>query len=71
MIRSSYPFFNKRYAYDNNTNLLHDLKNETIQCKIDEIDEELIEVYSSLQEACLIVDHPVYKCCPHCMNKDL
>ena len=69
MIRSTYPFFNKRYVYDNDTNLLHDLKNEKPLCNIDSIEEELIEVYSSLNEGCLILDHPVYKLCPHCMGE--
>jgi hypothetical protein len=67
MIRSHYPFFNKRYVYDANTNLLHDQKHETAECGIDNMDEELIEAYSSLNEACLIVDHPVYEKCPLCM----
>lgn len=70
MIRSTYPFFYKRYAYDNSTNLLHDLKKETSSCNIDNIDVELIEAYSSLNEGSLILDHPVYKKCPHCMTEE-
>lgn len=69
MIRSYYPFFYKKYAYDLSTNLLHDLKNEKPECSIDSIDEENIDAYSSLDEACLILDHPTYKNCPHCMDK--
>jgi hypothetical protein len=68
MIRSYYPFFNKRYVYDANTNLLHDMKNEKPECLIDSLDEEAIESYSSLNEGCLFLDHPVYKTCPHCMG---
>ncbi len=69
MIRNDYPFFYKRYAYDLSTNVLHDLKNETEACAIDKIDEEDIEMYSSLQEASLMLDHPTHKKCPHCMGK--
>ena len=68
MIRSFYPFFNKRYVYDGNTNTLHDLRNEKSECGIDSMDEELIESYSSLNEGSLMLDHPVYKKCPHCMG---
>jgi hypothetical protein len=67
MIRNHYPFFYKRYVYDASTNLLHDQKNEKTECNIDSMDEELIEVYSSLNEASLQMDHPVYKKCPFCM----
>jgi hypothetical protein len=70
MLRDFYPFFSKRYIYDSVTNLLHDLKNETPECNIDAMDEELIEPYSSLNEGCLILDHPVYKKCPNCMGND-
>lgn len=69
MIRSTYPFFYKRYAYDLSTNILHDLKNEKPECKIDSIDEEDIEVYSALTEASLMLDHPTFKACPYCMEK--
>ena len=67
MIRKEYPFFYKRYAYDVSKNVLHDLKNEKPECKIDSIDEESIEPYSSLEETSLMLDHPTYKICPHCM----
>ncbi|MCY6371520.1 hypothetical protein [Clostridium ganghwense] len=70
MIRKEYPFFYKRYAYDLSTNTLHDLKNEKDECKINEIDEEDIEMYSSLSEASLMLDHPVHKHCPCCMKED-
>jgi hypothetical protein len=69
MIRQGYPYFMKRYLYDVNTNTLHDLKNETPQCSIDEIHEDDIDMYSSLNETSLLLDHPVYKTCPHCMKK--
>jgi hypothetical protein len=69
MIRNQYPFFYKRYAYDLSNNILHDLKNEQDKCSIDSIDEEDIEAYSSLNEGSLILDHPTYKPCPHCMTK--
>lgn len=70
MIRMEYPFFYKRYAFDLSKGVLHDLKNEKPECKIDEIDEEDIEMYSSLNEGSLMLDQPVYKTCPHCMGKD-
>lgn len=69
MIRTGYPFFYKRYAYDLSTNVLHDLKNEKDECKINELDEEDIDMYSSLNEASLMLDHPVHKKCPHCMGE--
>lgn len=69
MIRSQYPFFYKKYAYDMSTNILHDLRTEKPECNIDNIDEEDIEPYSSLQEATLMLDHPTYKKCPHCMGE--
>jgi hypothetical protein len=69
MIRNQYPFFYKRYVYDLSSNVLHDLKNEQDQCNIDSIDEEDIEVYSSLNEASLMLDHPTHKPCHHCMSK--
>ena len=68
MLRSYYPFFNKRYVYDANTNLLHDTKNEKVECGIESMDVETIESYSSLNEGCLFLDHPVYEKCPHCMG---
>lgn len=70
MIRADYPFFHKRYAYNISTNIIHDLKNETPECKIDEMDEEDIEMYSSLNEQCLIMDHTMYKKCPHCFKDE-
>ena len=69
MIRTQYPFFYKRCAYDLSTNMLHDLKNEKAECNIDKIDEEDIEMYSSLSEACLILDRPTHIKCPHCMGE--
>ncbi|MCY6483459.1 hypothetical protein OW763_03685 [Clostridium aestuarii] len=69
MIRTQYPFFYKRYAYDLATGMLHDLTNEKSDCKIDELDEENIEMYSSLNETSLMLDHPTYKKCPHCMSE--
>lgn len=70
MIRKEYPFFYKRFAYDLSTNTIHDLKNEKPECKIDELYEEDIEMYSSLNEASLILDHPVHKKCPYCMKEE-
>lgn len=69
MIRHGYPFFYKRYVLDLSTNLLHDLKNEKPECKIDDIDEEDIEMYSSLNEGSLMLDQPCHKKCPYCMKK--
>lgn len=70
MIRQEYPFFYRRYAYDLSTGILHDLKNESPECAIDKIDEEDIEMYSSLNEASLFLDHPQHKFCPHCMGQE-
>ncbi|MCY6957399.1 hypothetical protein [Clostridium brassicae] len=70
MIRKQYPFFYKRYAYDLSKNVLHDLKNEKDECKINEMDEEDIEMYSSLNEGSLMLDHPVHTKCPHCMGEE-
>lgn len=70
MIRTGYPFFYKRYVYDLSTNVLHDLKNEKPECKIDEIDEEDVEMFSSLNEGSLNLDHPVHKHCPFCMGEE-
>lgn len=67
MIRKEYPFFYKRYAYDVSRNVLHDLKSEKPECKIDSIDEDSVEPYSSLEETSLMLDRPTYKICPHCM----
>lgn len=68
LIRMGYPFFYKRYAYDLSTNILHDLKNEQDSCNIDSIHEEDIEMYSSLNEGSLILDHPQHEKCPFCMK---
>lgn len=68
MIRSGYPYFNKKLLFDRTTTLLHNLQNEKEECGIDSIDHEDIDMYSSLNEASLLLDHPVYKLCPHCMN---
>lgn len=70
MRRFEFPFEGKRYVYDNDTRILHDLVNETPECKIDEMDTETIDVYSSLNEMSLILDHPVAERCPHCMKKE-
>lgn len=70
MIRTKYPFFYKRFAYDTSKNVIHDLKNEKSECNIDKIYEENIEMYSSLNETSLMLDHPVYNKCPNCMSKD-
>ncbi|WP_133629165.1 hypothetical protein [Fonticella tunisiensis] len=70
MIRFGYPYFGKKYLYDIVTNTLHYLVNEKPECRIDEIDEENVDMYSSLNEGSLITDHPVYRPCPHCMKKE-
>jgi hypothetical protein len=70
MIRFGYPYFGKKFLYDVTTNTIHSLVNEKDECKIEEIDVDDVDMYSSLDETCLILDHPVFKPCPHCMNSD-
>lgn len=70
MIRKEYPFFYKRFAYNIADGILHDLKNEKPECQIDSIDEEDIEMYSSLNEGSLLTDRPCYKKCPYCMKTE-
>lgn len=69
MRRYDYPYFGKRYLYDISTKLLHDLVNEQPECNINSINEDDIDMYSSLNEASLLLDHPVYYECPYCMKK--
>jgi hypothetical protein len=68
MIRFDYPYFGKRYLYSIPDRTLHDLKNEIPECKIDLIHEDDIDMYSSLNETSLLLDHPVYTPCPYCMK---
>jgi hypothetical protein len=70
MIRFDYPYFGKKYLYDIPNNILHFLKNETPECSIAAISEDDVEMYSSLNETCLMLDHPNFKPCPHCMKED-
>lgn len=70
MRRYEEPYYGKRYLYDIEKKTLHDLLNETEECNIDSIDKEAIDMYSSLNEASLLLDHPFYYPCPHCMNKE-
>lgn len=69
MRRFEYPYFGKRYLYDIATKTLHDLLNEKDDCKIGEIHEDDVDMYSSLNETALLMDHPVFYPCPHCMEK--
>lgn len=70
MRRFEYPYFGKRYLYDIPNKTLHDLVNETEQCKINDIHEDDIDMYSHLDELALLLEHPVYYSCPHCMKKE-
>lgn len=70
MIRFGYPYFGKKFLYDVNTGLIHSLVNEKAECRIDELDVDQVDMYSSLNETCLMLDHPVYKLCPHCMGEE-
>lgn len=49
MIRNSEPYFSKRYLLNLNTKEIHDLKNETNMCKIDEIKN--FEMFDSYDQA--------------------
>ncbi|KRQ87261.1 hypothetical protein ABG79_01064 [Caloramator mitchellensis] len=69
MRRYNYPYFGKRYLYDIPNKTLHDLLNEKDECKINSIHEDDIDMYSSLNEASLLMDHPFYYECPHCIEK--
>lgn len=69
MRRFGYPYFGKRYLYDIKNKTLHDLLNEKEECHIDLIHEDDIDMYSSLNEAALLMDHPFYYECPFCMKK--
>lgn len=48
MKRQGYPYLGKRYLLNINTYELHDLDNEKIGCRIDEIKKDHIEMYDSL-----------------------
>lgn len=51
MLRNSYPYNEKRFLYNKNTHELHDLLNESKECKINEINSENIIMYDSIEEA--------------------
>lgn len=69
MRRYEFPFQGRRYIYDYNTRLLHDVFNEKPECKIDEIDTETLEAYSSLHESSFLLEHPYPQYCPHCFGE--
>lgn len=53
MRRSQAPFNGKRFLLNINTGEIHDLDNETAECKIDEIKPEHIRMDNSYM-SCLI-----------------
>jgi len=50
-IRPEYPYSGKRYLGNTNEMKVHDLKNENVNCQIDEIKHEHIKMYHFLQKA--------------------
>lgn len=71
MRRFHSPFNGNRYVLNRNTGEIHDLDNETPQCKIDEIRPEHIMNCASLEDAKLrklmlnIYGDGCYYCLPH------
>lgn len=48
--RSGYPYYGKQYLLNTNTNELHDLDNEKLFCRIDEIRVEHIKMFDTLAD---------------------
>lgn len=61
MRRANYPYNNKRYLWNKNTNELHDLDNEKLECRINEIKTDHIKMFDYISDAKTYITSQGYK----------
>ena len=70
MIRPQTPFNGRRYLANTNTQEIHDLLNEKMACRINEISKDHIQMLDSLHEVLdlVITFHKSWNTCAHCLT---